>query len=91
MPNVEYDMPALRDKLFDVLSGRLGAENAVGLREDFDEHLNAEGQGLEAAYLCLCTKLITIIDNANEALLGTAEPITPPEGFTGFEAVRKTS
>jgi hypothetical protein len=81
-----------RDKLFAALESRHGKEVADILREDFDVHL--EQDGIDAAYVCLCSKLISSLDTM-EAMVGKRYGNSgnnnppPPSGFTGFEFAMK--
>jgi hypothetical protein len=87
---LDYANPTrLRAVLFEILETRMPKEVIDQYREDFDGHLNRPDEGVEAAYLCLTTKLIRLIDRVHEMALGVQPTPPGPEGFTGFELSRK--
>lgn len=55
-----------RNMVFDVLGNRLGKETEEALREDFQHHIDEDPiNGVEAAWMCLCGKLIDGMDKLN--------------------------
>lgn len=87
-----WDPKKMRDVVFATLATRIGPDLAAGMREDFEHHLVEDPiNGVEAAWMCLCGKLVETIDKFNDALSGHAmvgsmagggdSPISP---FTTF-------
>lgn len=71
----EFDPVKMRETVFATLSTRVGPEMAAVLREDFDHHIAEDPvNGVEAAWMCLCGKLVETIDRFNDLLNGTMPP-----------------
>lgn len=71
-PKEEWDPVPVRDTVFQTLATRVGPSAAAELREDFDHHIEKDPvNGVEAAWMCLCGKLVETIDRFNDLLNGT--------------------
>ena len=67
----EIDINKVRDNVFLALGTRVGTDTAAMLRQDFDEHIAEDPvNGVELAYVCLCGKLVDVVDKFNDVLNG---------------------